>query len=78
MTFHGSWSQRYPSWHLPRDALEVLCPKVLKLKQIAHEPARALRNDYAVRLRNSLQARGKVRGLADDGLLLRSAPLDWW
>ena len=51
-------------------------PKVLKLEQIAHELPRALGNDDAVRLRNALQARRKVRRLAYDGLLLRSARAD--
>jgi hypothetical protein len=58
---------------LPDNALEVLCSKVLKLEQVAHEPARALGNYDAVRLRNALQARGKVWRFANDGLLLRSA-----
>ena len=53
--------------------LRSLCTKVLKLEQVAHELSSALRNDDAVRLRNALQARGKVRRLADDCLLLRSA-----
>ena len=59
-----------------RDTLEVLRSQVLKLEQVAHELSRALRNDDAVRLRNALQARGKVRRLADDGLLLRSTGAD--
>ena len=74
--FDRSGSQCRPSPHRPRDALEVLCSKVLKLEQVAHELSRALRNDHAVRLCNALQARGKVRRLADDGLLLRSARAD--
>ena len=73
---HRSWSQRRPGSHRPRDALEVLCSKVLKLEQIAHELPGALRNDHAVRLCNALQARRKVRRLANDGLLLRSARSD--
>ena len=74
--FHRTGPQRRPSSHRPCDALEVLCSEVLKLEQIAHELARALGNDDAVRLRNALQARRKVRRLADDGLLLRSARSD--
>ena len=74
--FHRSRSQRRPGSHRPRDALEVLCPKVLKLEQIAHELAGAFGNHDAVRLRNALQARRKVRRLAYDGLLLRSARPD--
>ena len=42
-------------------------------RQVTDEPASALCNEDAVRLRNTLQARRKVRGLAYDGLLLRSA-----
>src|SRR5262249_50300874 len=60
----------------PRDAFEVLRSKVLKLKEVAHELPSALRNDYAVRLRNCLQACRKVRCLADDCLLQRSARAD--
>ena len=45
-------------------------PQVLKLKQGADEPASALRNHHAVWLCNALQARRKVRRLANDGLLL--------
>ena len=74
--FDRSRSQCRPSSHRPCDALEVLRSKVLKLEQIAHELPSALRNDDAVRLRNALQARRKVRRLANDGLLLRSARAD--
>ena len=51
-------------------------PQVLKLKQGADEPASALRNHHAVWLCNALQARRKVRRLANDGLLLRRARAD--
>ena len=70
------WSQRRPGSHRPRDTLEVLCSKVLKLEQIAHELPSALRNHDAVRLCNALQACRKVRRLAYDGLLLRSTRTD--
>jgi hypothetical protein len=33
-SFHRSWSQCRPGSHRPRDALEVLRPKVLKLEQL--------------------------------------------
>src|ERR1700746_115899 len=69
-------SQRRPCPHPPRDAFEVLCPKVLKHEQVANESPRALRNDHAVGLCNALQARRKVWCLAYDGLLLRSAGAD--
>src|SRR6516164_5447976 len=74
--FDRSWSQRRRSKHRSRDALEVLCTEVLKLKQIADELAGALSNDNAVRLCNTLQACRKVRRLAHDGLFLRSARTD--
>ena len=51
-------------------------PKVLKLEQVAHELPCAFSNYDAVRLCNALQACGKVRRLAYDGLLLRSAGPD--
>jgi class 3 adenylate cyclase len=53
-----------------------LFSEVLKLEQFAHELPSALRNDHAVRLRNALQARRKVRRLPNDGLLLGSARSD--
>jgi hypothetical protein len=71
--FYRSWSQSRPGPHRRRDALEFLFPKVLQLEQVAEEPARALRNHDAVRLCDTLQAGGKIRRLADDCLLLRSA-----
>ena len=74
--FRRTRPQRRPGSHRPRDALEVLCSKVLKLEQIAQELSRAFGNDNAVRLCNALQARRKVRRLANDGLLLRSARAD--
>ena len=60
----------------PAMPLRSCAPKVLKLEQVAHELPSALRNDHAVRLCNALQARRKVRRLAYDGLLLRSARAD--
>ena len=54
----------------------ALCAKVLKLEEVPHELPSALRNDHAVRLSNALQARRKVRRLANDCLLLRSARSD--
>ena len=50
--------------------------RVLKLEQVPHQLAGTLGDDDAVRFCNALQARGEVRGLADDGLLLRSARPD--
>jgi hypothetical protein len=45
----------------------------LKLEQVAHELPGAFGNHDAVRLCNALQACRKVRRLANNGLLLRSA-----
>jgi hypothetical protein len=70
--FHRSLTQGHPGAHRPRDALQVLCPKVIKLEQIANKLPGALRDDHAVRLCNALQPCRKVRRLTDDGLLLRS------
>ena len=56
-TFHRTSPQRRPSLTRPGDALEVLGPKVLKLEQVAHEPAGALRNDHRVWFRDALQTR---------------------
>jgi hypothetical protein len=71
--FHRSLSQGGPGSHRPCNALEVLCSEVLKLEQIAEQFSRAFGNHYAVRLCDTLQARRKVRRLAYDCLLLRSA-----
>src|SRR5262249_34367917 len=57
-------------------AFQVLCAKVFKLEQIAQELPSALGNNDVVQLRNALQARRKVRRLAYDSLLLRSARAD--
>jgi hypothetical protein len=69
----GTRPQRCPGTHWPYDTFEIPCSQVLKLEQVAHELARALCNDHAVRLRDALQARGKIRRFADNGLLLRGA-----
>jgi hypothetical protein len=50
--------------------------QVLKLEQVTHELPTAFRYDDAVRLPNALKARCKIRRLAYDGLLLRSAGPD--
>ena len=41
--FRRTRPQRRPGSHRPRDTLEVLCSKVLKLEQIAKQLSRALR-----------------------------------
>ena len=46
-----------------------------ELEEVAHELPSALRNDHAVRLRNTLQARRKVGRLPTDGLLRKRLTL---
>ena len=67
-----AWPQGHPGPCGSGDALEVLCPKVLKVKQIAYELAGTFSNHDAVWLCNALQPCGQVWRLAYDGLLLRS------
>jgi hypothetical protein len=74
--FHWCPSQGRPSTHRSRNALEVLCSKVVKVKEIANELSRTFGNDHSVWFRNALQACRKVRRLAYDGLLLRSTRPD--
>ena len=71
--FHRSRSQRRPGPRRPCNALEVFCPEVLKLKQTAEKPSRALGYNNHVRLGDPLQPRRKVRRLAHDRLLLGRA-----
>jgi hypothetical protein len=74
--FYGSCSECGPGSHRTGDPFEVYRAEVLELEQVAHEPPCALSDDNAVRLSNALQARRKVRRLANDCLLLRSAGAD--
>ena len=60
---HRTRSQRRPGTHRPRDALEVLCPKVLQIEEIAEQLPRALRHDNGIWFRR----------LSDDAALLRVA-----
>ena len=69
--FRGTRPQRRPGPRRPGDALEVLRPEVLKLEQIAEQPARALGDDDHVRFGDRLQPRREIRRLADDAALLR-------
>src|SRR5271167_3217975 len=55
----------------PGDALEILCPEILKLEQITEQPSRPLSNDHHVRLGDPLQTRSEVWRLANDAALLR-------
>ena len=50
-------SQYRPGPRWPGDALEVLGPKVPKLKKIAEKPSRAFADDNCVRRGDALQAR---------------------
>ena len=76
VAFRPTRPQRRPRLHRPRDALEVLGPKVLQLEDIAEKPSRAVGNDDHIRLGDPLQARRKVRRLTDDAALLRLARPD--
>ena len=69
--FYGTRPQRREGTYRSGDALEVLCPKVVKYKKIAEKSSRDLGNDDHVRLSEPLQARREVRRLADDAALLR-------
>jgi hypothetical protein len=55
--FRRARPQRCPGVHRAGDALEVLCPKVLQLEQIAEKFSRGLGNDRGIRLGDPLQAR---------------------
>src|SRR5215471_2721413 len=72
----GTRPHRRPGKYRVSDALEVPGPEVLKLKQTAKKPSRALGDDNHVRLGNALQARRKVRRFTDDAALLRVARPD--
>ena len=51
--------------------LRSLCPEVLQPEEIAEKSSRAFGDDDHVRLGDALQARCKVRRLADNAALLR-------
>jgi hypothetical protein len=71
-----AWQQRRPRPYRLSDALDFPGPEVLKLEQIAKQFSRALTDHDRVRLRNPLQTRRKVRGLADHRLFLRCTRTD--
>ena len=60
-----------PDAHRPAGALELLRPELIELEQVAQQFPGVLGDDDAVRLGDSLQARGAIRRLADDGRLAR-------
>ena len=70
VAFRRTRPQRHPGPHRPGDAFDFLGTKVLQLEQIAEKPSRAVGNDDGVRLGQGMQARRKVRRLADDATLL--------
>ena len=69
-------AQRGPGSNGLGDALEVFQPEIPEFEEIAEEPSRPVGNDDPIRLRYPLQARRKVRRLADDAALLRLARAD--
>ena len=73
---YGTRPQRRPCVHWSSDALEILWPEVLQLKQSAEKFSCALTDDDCVWLGGPLQARREVRRFADDAALLRLARSD--
>ena len=69
--FRRTRPQRRPDPHRSGDTLEVFGTEVLKVEQVAEKFSRAFGDDHHVRLSDALQARCKVRRLADDAALLR-------
>src|SRR5262249_54016328 len=69
--FRGTRPQSRPGSRWLGDALEVSEPDIVQLEEIAEKSARAVANNNHIRLGHALQARRKVRCLADDGSLLR-------
>src|SRR4051794_15811390 len=63
--FNGTCAQRGPDLHGFGDALELSCPEVLQLKEIAEKPSCALGDNDHIRLCESLQTRRELRRLAD-------------
>ena len=66
----------HPDVHRARDALKLLCPKILQLEQIPEKLSRALGNDDRVRLSKSLQARRQIWRLTNNAALLRTSRID--
>ena len=72
-----AWSQCCPSAHRGYNSLEVPCPQILELKQIAEKLSCALGDNHGVRLGDSLESRGEARGFADDAELLRASRIGY-
>src|SRR5262249_8797951 len=68
--FHRTSPQRCPCFYRPGDALEIRCPEVLQIEQIAKKPPRALGDDDRVRLGGALQPRREVRRFTNNAALL--------
>src|SRR6516165_4382252 len=68
--FHGTRAQSRPCAHWSGNALQVLWPEVLQLKQSADKFSCAFSDDDCVWFSDSLQARGEVWRLANNRLLL--------
>ena len=70
--FYQTCPQSRPGQHWPADTLQVFCPEVLKLEQVADLLACTFGNHHRVRLSDALQAGCEVGRLAHDRLLLSS------
>ena len=71
--FDRSGSQDTPSPYRSAHALEVLCPKVLQIEEIAEQLPRALSDDNGIWFSDALKSCGEIWRLADDAALLRVA-----
>jgi hypothetical protein len=69
--FHRTRPQRRPGAYRSGDALEIPLPEVLKIEEVAEKFSRAFGDDRHVRFGHTLQARSKVRRLANDAAFLR-------
>ena len=71
-----AWSQYRPGAHRGCNSLQVLCPQILELKQIAEELSCVRSDNHGIRIGDSLKSRGEVRGFPDDATLLRASRID--
>src|SRR5215475_15590071 len=70
------WPERRECSHRTVDPLKLLRSKVPQLEEITEKPERGICNHDHVWFGNALKPGCKVRCLANDGLLLRSAGAD--
>src|SRR5262249_57491370 len=68
---HGTRPQRHPCAHWTGNALQILWPEVLQLKQSTKKFSCAFSDDDCVWRGDPLEARREVRRLPDDAALLR-------